>query len=280
MGKSFYNYRSQNSSLKRGSGIINKLINTLPFEAHIPGYNFCGPGTKLKKRLERGDRGINPLDEACRIHDIAYSQHKELSERHKADADLINKAWDRVTSGDSSLGEKTAAYLVTNIMKTKKKFGMGMKKRKKGAKRKCRKRGAKAKTFSNVIQTGIRALKKQKPLDLMSAIKVARKAVSKSIGRNKKKIKIPRVINVPKVGGFLPLVPILTALSALGSVASGSAAIAKAINNASTSKKQLEESKRHNKKMESISVGEGMFLKPYRKGYGLYLNPFRGNQKN
>jgi len=53
--------------LKRGSGIINKIIITLPFEAHIPGYNFCGPGTKLKQRLERGDRGINQLDEACRL---------------------------------------------------------------------------------------------------------------------------------------------------------------------------------------------------------------------
>jgi len=45
-------------------------------------------------------------------------------------------------------------------------------------------------------------------------------------------------------------------------------------------KKQLQESKQHNKKMESIKVGEGMFLKPNRKGYGLYLNPFIGNPKN
>jgi len=72
----------------------------------------------------------------------------------------------------------------------------------------------------------------------------------------------------------------LTALSSLGSLASGSAAIAKTINNANMGKKQLEESKWHNKKIESIKVGEGMFLKPYRKVYGLYLNPFRGNPKN
>jgi len=77
---------------------------------------------------------------------------------------------------------------------------------------------------------------------------------------------------------FLPIVPILTALSALSSLASGSAAIAKTINNANMGKKQLEESKRHNKKMESIKVG--MFLKPYIKGYGIYFNPFRGNPKN
>jgi len=88
----------------------------------------------------------------------------------------------------------------------------------------------------------------------------------------KKNNKIPRIINVPKIGGFLPIVPILTALSALGSLASGSAAIAKTINNASMGKKQLEESNRHNNKIECIKVGEGMFLKPYRKSNGLLLN--------
>jgi len=96
MGKSFYNCCSQSSNLKGGSGIINKIINTLPFEAHIPGYNFCIPGRKLKQSLERGDHGISQLDEACRVHDIAYSQYKDLADRHKADAVLINKAWERV----------------------------------------------------------------------------------------------------------------------------------------------------------------------------------------
>jgi hypothetical protein len=37
---------------KRGGGFVNSLINKLPFELHIPGYNFCGPGTKLEERLK------------------------------------------------------------------------------------------------------------------------------------------------------------------------------------------------------------------------------------
>ena len=53
---------------KKGGGIVNKLINNLPFEAHLPGYQYCGPGTKLKKRLNREDLGINPLDAACRLN--------------------------------------------------------------------------------------------------------------------------------------------------------------------------------------------------------------------
>lgn len=60
--------------LKQGSGVVNSLINKLPFEAHIPGYQYCGPGTKLEKRLRRGDPGINALDRSCREHDIAYSK--------------------------------------------------------------------------------------------------------------------------------------------------------------------------------------------------------------
>jgi len=34
----------------------------------------------------------------------------------------------------------------------------------------------------------------------------------------------------------------------------------------------MEEKKPHNKKIESVAVGEGLYLKPYRKGYGLFLN--------
>ncbi|KAF2889561.1 hypothetical protein ILUMI_16612 [Ignelater luminosus] len=73
-------------SCHRGTGLVNSLINKLPFELHLPrGYQFCGPGTKLKQRLARGDKGINKLDQSCRLHDIAYANHSDLKERHKAD---------------------------------------------------------------------------------------------------------------------------------------------------------------------------------------------------
>ena len=63
-------------STKTGSGLVNRIINRLPIELHIPGYQFCGPGTRLQKRLARGDEGINPLNAACREHDIVYSRRK------------------------------------------------------------------------------------------------------------------------------------------------------------------------------------------------------------
>jgi len=38
--------------------------------------------------------------------------------------------------------------------------------------------------------------------------------------------------------------------------------------------KEEEEKKRHNRKIESVAVGEGLCLKPYRKGYGFFLKPY------
>lgn len=115
-------------TFKKGGGLVDTLINKLPIELHIPGgYKFCGPGTKLEKRLEKGDKGINSLDDSCREHDIFYSQHKSLAERHKADKILEDKAWQRVKSRDASVGEKTAALIVTGAMKAKRKLGMGCK---------------------------------------------------------------------------------------------------------------------------------------------------------
>ncbi len=117
---------------KSGRGLVNKLINKLPFELHLPGgYQYCGPGTKLSKRLSRGDPGINKLDSACKDHDIAYSQNREnLDARHTADRVLAERAWERVLSQDASIGEKAAAYAVTNAMKLKTKLGLGLIKRK------------------------------------------------------------------------------------------------------------------------------------------------------
>jgi len=66
----------------------------------------------------------------------------------------------------------------------------------------------------------------------------------------------------------------LTALSALGSLANGGAAIAKTINNARMAKEDMEEKNRHNRKIESVAVEEGLYLKPYRKGCGFFLKPY------
>lgn len=109
--------------------VLNKAVDLLPFEAHIPGYQYCGPGTKLAKRLKRGDPGINKLDAACKVHDIAYSTYTDNKHRAEADRLLANKAWERVKATDSSVSEKATAWAVTNAMKVKAKFGGGKRKK-------------------------------------------------------------------------------------------------------------------------------------------------------
>lgn len=48
MNKKKKNFRTKPKKLtkkiKRGSGIIDKIIDKLPLELHIPGYQYCGPG--------------------------------------------------------------------------------------------------------------------------------------------------------------------------------------------------------------------------------------------
>lgn len=257
--------------LVHGHGIVNSAINSLPFELHIPGYQFCGPGTRLRERLARGDRGKNPLDAACKQHDIAYSRYTELAKRHEADRVLAEQAWKRVKSKDASFGERVAAWTVTNAMKAKRKFGMGVKKN----------------VFRAAVTSARAALKKTKTKDPKKAIKTALKAARKVYRKNggiRGKRMSARIIPIPKTGGILPfLIPLFAGLSAAGGLAGGAAGIAKAVNSASSARKQLAEAERHNRHMEAIALGgkrgSGMFLRPYRKGLGLYLTPSTKNYR-
>lgn len=254
--------------LIHGEGVLNTLINKLPVELHLPTYEFCGPGTRLDKRLARGDTGINPLDAACRVHDIAYRDHKDLEGRHRADGVLEQAAWNRVKSRDASFGEKAFAWAVTTAMKAKRKLGMGMK------------RGRKIPFKSGYLSKISKIVKKKgngaNANDVIrDAIGVARRIIQEVGGR--KNIKIPRIIPIPKQGGILPLIPIFAGLSALGGLAGGVSSIVKAVNSAKDAKKQQEEGSRHNKIMEAIAMGKkgsALYLKPYKTGSALYLKPF------
>jgi hypothetical protein len=273
----------QTSKQHCGKGFLNKVINNLPFELHLPGYRYCGPGTKLEKRLARGDPGINPLDSACKQHDIAYSQDRDnIAARNIADNILADKASKRIFAKDASVGERAAAILVSNVMKMKSKFGMGLRKSKKSPLRKrksSKKKPQKIKkiSFKKIIQAAKKAMinSQGSQMAVKSALEGARAAV-KSLG-GKKHTAIPRILPLPSkkhVGGALPLlIPVLSAASALGGLIGRASAIIKAISNVRTAKKQLEENSRHNKAMESIAIGKGLHIKPYKNGMGLFLSP-------
>lgn len=243
------------------------MIENMPFEAHLPFHVYCGPGTKLDKKLANDVPGISKLDEACKAHDIFYSKNKELPKRHEADKILAEAAWNRVKAPDAGFGEKAAAWVVTNAMKAKVKLGLGMKK--KNLKKKTTKgRGV---SLRELIKTARVAIKKSKAKTAQAAIREALKSV-KPLSKKNANVKIPRILPVVKHGGILPLIPILAGLSAIGALTGGAAQVAKAVKDTQAARKTLEEAQRHNKTMEAIAIGKGFFLRPYKKGYGLEIN--------
>jgi hypothetical protein len=118
-----------NGILKTGSGIfntlLNKLSNVMP-ELHLKGYKFCGPFTKLARRLLRGDEPLHKLDAGCMKHDIYYRDHEGTKERHIADKELETLAEERSLASDADVHEKNNAAFIRTVMKGKRFFGMGI----------------------------------------------------------------------------------------------------------------------------------------------------------
>jgi len=74
------------------------------------------PSTKLKRRLARGDPGINRLDRLSKQHDIDYSRAKNIQDKWKADTKMI-EAIDRLP-GRKTMTER----VVKRIMQAKKRW--------------------------------------------------------------------------------------------------------------------------------------------------------------
>ena len=76
--------KSQFIKVREEGSLLNKAINNLPFEMHLPGHNFTGPGTKLKKRLnpdltpKKWSKPVNRVDKA------AYHQDTMETRRTKS----------------------------------------------------------------------------------------------------------------------------------------------------------------------------------------------------
>lgn len=239
--------------------------------------------------MARGDEGINPLDAACKAHDIAY-QAKDTESRYSADKSLQSAAMKRIFAKNASIGERATALGVAIAMKAKRsltKRGKGLSKKKpktkSGSKKRSAKRGGKRNTkqisFNTLIKNARVAIKKSKPETMEAAVQMAVDSVKRS--KMGKSVKKPRIIKIPShSGGVLPLVPIFAGLSALGSLMGGTSSVISAINQYRNGKKQLEENKRHNREMESVAIvkGSGFFLHPYKTGRGFFLAPYPKNR--
>jgi hypothetical protein len=130
-----------------GKGLINTLLNKAPLpELHLKlpsnissekvnngtfnntgKYSYCGPGTKVKRRMKEGYKGVNSLDEACKRHDLAYGEeYSETKDRNAADDVLAMDAARIALYENKSAYERRDARLVTGIMGTKSRFGFGL----------------------------------------------------------------------------------------------------------------------------------------------------------
>lgn len=110
--------RGRRRNHRGGAFDIQKMLSKTGMEFHWPGYQYMGPGTHLKKRLARGDPGINRLDRIAKQHDIDYSQSKNLQDKHVADHKMINKI--KTLPGKKTSTEK----VVQKIMETKLKLNL------------------------------------------------------------------------------------------------------------------------------------------------------------
>ena len=70
--------KTQFIKAQKGELLLNKDINNLPVEMYLPGHNFTGPSTKLKKLLnpdltpKKWSKPVNRVDKAAYHHDICY----------------------------------------------------------------------------------------------------------------------------------------------------------------------------------------------------------------
>lgn len=94
---------------------------------------------------------------------------------------------------------------------------------------------------------------------IVSGLIAAKKKIGmgRNTGRKKKRT---------KKGGFL--LPILSGLGAASSLIGGVSNIAKNIKTVQQNKKLISEVQRHNKAIETLVGGKGLFLRPYKKGQG------------
>lgn len=115
-----------------GSGFVNNMINKLPFEMHLPGHNFTGPGTRLAKRLKSDgtpqdwSKPINRIDSAAYKHDLCYRDNPSTETRNsKCDKGMLKEMG---SIYNPTIRERMERGLVSKIIGAKQKFGMGTKK--------------------------------------------------------------------------------------------------------------------------------------------------------
>ena len=128
--------KTQFIKAQKGGSLLNKSINNLPVEMHLPSCNFTGPGTKLKKRLnpdltpKKWSKPVNRVDKAAYHHHLCYLENDDTATRNA----LCDKNMLKELEGiyNPTLRERLDKSIVSKLIGTKVKYGMGVKKRPSG----------------------------------------------------------------------------------------------------------------------------------------------------
>ena len=125
--------KTQFIKAQKGGSLLNKFINNLPVEMHLPGHNFTGPGTKLKKRLnpdltpKKWSKPVNRVDKAAYHHDVCYLKNNDTATRNAVCDKNTLKELEGIYN--PTLRERLDKSIVSKLIGTKVKFGMGVKKK-------------------------------------------------------------------------------------------------------------------------------------------------------
>lgn len=136
------------ASSQSGAGWVNEAISKLPIELHYRSpfrwlagqkatHSFTGPGTKLEERLDKNgnpvesSRPVNLTDHAALLHDKCYSKHTDTKGRHVCDKqmeDFISR--NVINNKNEKWYDKADGYLIRAIIGTKRRLGLGKRRRK------------------------------------------------------------------------------------------------------------------------------------------------------
>ena len=126
--------KTQITKAPEGSSLLNKFINNLPVEMHLPGHNFTGSGTKLNKRLKpdltpkEWSKSINRVDKASYHHDKCYLENEDTATRNAVCDKNMLKELEGIYK--PTIREKMERAIVYPLIGTKARFGWGIDKKK------------------------------------------------------------------------------------------------------------------------------------------------------
>ena len=157
--------------------------------------------------------------------------------------------------------------MVTNTMKLKRKLGAGIgQSRKKSIKKRSKKRvKGSGITFHQLLQKAKKTVraKKFKPTDIQAAVN----RTLASIKKYKVRTSPGRVLPIPKSGGAIPIIPILTALKHVGTILRGIGTVVESVKQVKAIKDQF----KHQSTVPETRIGNGLIVGPHKKGLGIFV---------